>query len=176
MPGAPITGGPQPPLQTSGPIGLSDINNQFERAWNAEISLRLAETGYYAAINTNSPMRPGASTPAALSEWYGYYHAATMPTHTVLASAYLLGYITDGVTINANVAEAAPAAVTLSIRVYWINDLTSEVISTTHSGVIGATGYGVNIDCYPSGFGYSFQSVAVIGASPNPNYDQQYIW
>ena len=176
MPGAPIVGGAQPPLPLSGPIGLSDINNQFERPWNSEISLRLAETGYYAAVNPYSTYKPNPAAPAALSEWYGYHHTQPMPTHNVSSSATLNSYITDGVKIAISIAEAAAASVTFNFRVYWIDDFTSEITDSLHNGVISASNTSVLVDCYAPAFGKSYSSVVIVSATPNPNYDQQYIW
>lgn len=176
MPGAPIVGGAQPPLQTSGAIGLSDINNQFERTWNSTIQLRLAETGYYAGVNPWSTYKPNAAAPAALSEWYGYHHTQPMPTHNVTASAGVNSYITDGVRIAISIGEGAAASVTFNFRVYWIDDFTSVITDSLHNGTIMASNTSVLVDCYAPAFGKSYYSVAIVSATPNPNYDQQYVW
>ena len=63
-------------IPTSGQIGLSDINRELGRSYNAQISLDAAENGDYARINTQSSLRPDGRNPAAVSEWRGYNHAA----------------------------------------------------------------------------------------------------
>ena len=176
MPGAPIVGGAQPPLQTSGAIGMSDINNQFERTFNTEISFRLAETGYYAAVNPWSTYKPNAAAPAALSEWYGYHHTQPMPVHDVTVSATYHSDITDGVKIQVSLSEAAAAYATFGITVTWLDDFSYAPSYDNYYGNISAAGSSVLIDCLPSSFGVHYGSVAVISASPDPNYDQNYVW
>lgn len=174
MPGAPIVGGAQPPLQTSGAIGLSDINNQFERPYNTQISLRLAETGYYAGVNPYSTYKPDPAAPAALSEWYGYHHTQPMPTHNVHVYAALYNYTASGVNIGVYIAEGVAAAVTFGVRVAWIDDLTSAITYTNHFGSAPAGYASFTIECNPTSFGVSYYSVSMLSASPNPNYNQQY--
>lgn len=178
MPGAPIVGGAQPPLQTSGAIGMSDINNQFEITYNTQIALRLAETGYYAGVNVWSTSKPNAAAPAALSEWYGYHHTQPMPVHDVTVSAsWYSDNGSGGVNIGVYLGEAAVGVVTIGVKVYWIDDFTSAITDSNHFGDC-PTGYAsfVIYDCYPPTFTSSYYGVSVISASPDPNYDQNYIY
>ena len=63
-------------LPCSGQIAMSQINTELNRSASATISLDAAENGDYGAINQNSPSRPNASNPAAMSEWHCYNHSA----------------------------------------------------------------------------------------------------
>ena len=66
-------------LQSSGTIKMSEINTELGRSSTATISLDTAENGGYGAINTLSPSYPSSSSPASMSEWYGYNHTAAPP-------------------------------------------------------------------------------------------------
>jgi hypothetical protein len=77
-------------LPASGPLAMSRINIELGRSATAQISLDTAENGGYGAINVNSPSRPNARNPAAMSEWYSYDHFAPPPGD--LYPEYVLGY------------------------------------------------------------------------------------
>lgn len=65
------------PLPSSGPISMSQINQELGRSSNASISLDTAENGGYGAIKECANPRPSANNPATISEWYGYNHSVT---------------------------------------------------------------------------------------------------
>jgi hypothetical protein len=56
---------------------MSQINTELGRQSNLQIALNSAEDNGYAIINQCSPSRPFPSSPASMSEWYGYNHAAS---------------------------------------------------------------------------------------------------
>jgi hypothetical protein len=102
-----------------------------------------------------------------------------MPTHNVYVyAAYHSDNGSGGVNIAVYLAEANPASVTFGVRITWIDDLTSALTYTNHFATIPGAGYMSYMvaDCYPGSFGVSFSSVAMLSASPNPNYDQQYVF
>jgi hypothetical protein len=70
-------------LPRTGQIGLGDINVELGRSRTAQISLDTAENGGYGTINVESRLRPNATNPAAISEWYGYNHTFTPAPTTV---------------------------------------------------------------------------------------------
>ena len=76
-------------LPTSGELAMARINQELRRAASSQISLDTAENGGYVRINRDSPSRPNASNPAAISEWYGYDHTyVDFGTHPLIGIGY----------------------------------------------------------------------------------------
>jgi len=63
-------------LPSSGTLGMNQIRVELGIPSQAPFSLDTAENGGYVPINQCSPSKPNPSNPAAISEWYGYNHAA----------------------------------------------------------------------------------------------------
>jgi len=61
-------------LPASGVLGMSDIRNELQVISQSPFSLADATTGVYVTLNNCSPVKPNASTPYAISEWYSYCH------------------------------------------------------------------------------------------------------
>jgi hypothetical protein len=53
---------------------MSDIRNELQVISQSPFSLADATTGVYVTLNNCSPVKPNASTPYAISEWYSYCH------------------------------------------------------------------------------------------------------
>lgn len=82
-------------------ISFADINVALNREYNAQIGLDEAENGSYGAINNCASPRPRAGNPAAISEWWGYDHAAS-------ATPFIVDY--DSSTVNCATACSLPLA------------------------------------------------------------------
>jgi len=59
------------------PIGMDQLNVEFERYEGTLISIDKAEKGVYGSINQSSSSKPDGERPNSLSEWYSYNHSAT---------------------------------------------------------------------------------------------------
>jgi len=68
------------PLPSSGQIGSNAIRAELGFPSQTNFSITTAATGGYAAINTNSSLRPNNAQPHNYSEWYGYNHTAAPPS------------------------------------------------------------------------------------------------
>lgn len=77
-------------LNGSGQISFNDLRVELGVSSQAPFSITSAATGVYATINTNSPSKPDASTPHAISEWYSYNHnaAACAPLNSGASLSY----------------------------------------------------------------------------------------
>lgn len=67
-------------LPSSGSISFNDIRIELGIPTQTPFSLEDAENGTYSTINRCGTTWPGGDNPAAISEWYGYNHAATAET------------------------------------------------------------------------------------------------
>ncbi len=70
-------------VPASGSLSLGRIRQELQNGnysggpyTSAATGLDTAENGGYATINTCSTLRPSATNPASMSEWYGYNHLA----------------------------------------------------------------------------------------------------
>ena len=71
-------------VPASGSLSLGRIRQELQNGnysggpyTSAATGLDTAENGGYATINTCSTLRPSATNPASMSEWYGYNHLAS---------------------------------------------------------------------------------------------------
>jgi len=83
-------------VPASGSLSLGRIRQELQNGnysggpyTTAATGLDTAENGGYATINTCSTLRPSATNPASMSEWYGYNHLASCGP--ALNSYYALG-------------------------------------------------------------------------------------
>lgn len=67
-------------------ISFNDLRVELAVPSQAPFSITSASTGIYVTINTNSPNKPDASTPHAISEWYSYNHTAATCNNIVTAA------------------------------------------------------------------------------------------
>jgi len=75
-------------IPESGGLSSTNINAEFGRSTQLQMSIHAARNGAYGAINDASGKRPTGNGQSgyAWSHWRGYNHAATYPTLYVLES------------------------------------------------------------------------------------------
>ena len=134
-------------LPGSGPISMSMINGELNRAAESNISLDSAENGSYATINTCSPSRPSATNPASMSEWYSYNHKASCSSGCLSGTLQITSNCSTGASGNFTVASGQQAVVTMSGfyysgsgtrtitgRVYLLNGSLLQTFTYTQTG------------------------------------------
>jgi hypothetical protein len=135
-------------IPSSGPLRMSQIRTALGVS-NTNFRLKLAETGSYGALNSNSAIVGGGSTqlngqaPHAMSKWRGYNNACTPvaigPSATTINQGQSVTLTASGATSyswNTGQTTAQITVTPLSSTTYTVTGITSGCKNTTASRTI----------------------------------------
>jgi hypothetical protein len=145
-------------LPSSGQLGLNDIRIELGIPSQAPLSLASASLGLYVPINQNSILKPNATAPFAISEWYGYNHTTTAtptptPTRTLTPTQTLTA--TNTPTLTATNTPTRTATPTLTATNTPTRTPTPTPSSIPLTSTLGYTYYS-----YGNGYSYVYYNAS----------------